>query len=156
MRYRENSFISIFGRWPLALFAALAFDQMAWAQSAPALIDFKHNPSLLTGPSTCNSASVQTVTALGEASISSGYIAGNPSFFAGINYATAPNLYVTAGSYSGCNNVDGNLQPAVTIAIDPAYTTTEVSFELFNGAGTPFGPETYTVNAYNGTTVVAS
>ena len=41
----------------------------------------------------------------------------------------------------------------LTIAIDPAFATTEVSFALFNGE---IFNQSYTVNAFNGASLVAS
>jgi hypothetical protein len=60
------------------------------------------------------------------ATFSGGVVLGFATFFPAIAFATAPNVY-------GSADFGNHLSNALTIAIDPAFTTTEVSFALFNG-----------------------
>ena len=63
-----------------------------------------------------------------------------------ISFATSPNVYGTA-------DFGNHLATTLTIAIDLAFPTTEVSFALFNGE--TFN-QSYLINAFNGSSVVAT
>ena len=80
------------------------------------------------------------------ATFSGGVALGFATFFPAIAFATPPNVYGTA-------DFGNNLGKALTIDIDPVFTTTEVSFALFNGE--TFN-QSYVVDAFNGTTLVAN
>jgi hypothetical protein len=73
-------------------------------------------------------------------------VLGFATFFPAISFATTPNVY-------GSADFGNRLSNALTIAIDPAFTTTEVSFALFNGE--TFN-QSYTVDAFNGTSLVTT
>ena len=82
--------------------------------------DFSQGPSIyvaVPGP--------QTIVTT-PATFSGGVVLGFATFFPAIAFATAPNVY-------GSADFGNHLSNALTITIDPAFTTTEVSFALFNG-----------------------
>ncbi len=115
------------------------------ASAATALVTFDP-PATLTGPSIYVAVpGPQTITTA-PATFTGGVALGFATFFPAIAFATAPNVYGTA-------NFGNGLSKTLTMDIDPAFTTTEVSFALFNGE--TFA-QSYTVDAYNGTTLVAS
>lgn len=117
------------------------------AGATTALVDFETIPSLSTGPSIyiAASPSPQTITTA-PATFSGGVVLGDATFFPAISFATSPNVYGTADFGNG-------LPEQLTIAIDPTFTTTEVSFALFNGE---VFNQSYTVNAFNGASVVTT
>ena len=70
---------------------------------------------------------------------------GFATFFPAITFATAPNVYGTA-------NFGNGLAKSLSIDVNPAFTTTEVSFALFNGQTFT----TYQVDAFDGANLVAT
>ena len=116
------------------------------ARAGTALVDFENTPSLAAGPSIYVAVpGPQTITTT-PATFSGGVVLGFATFFPAISFATPPNVYGTADFGNG-------LPEKLTIAIDPAFATTEVSFALFNGE---VFNQSYTVDAFNGTSVVAN
>ncbi len=116
------------------------------AKATTALIDFETTPSLSTGPSIYIAVpAAQTITTA-PATFSGGVVLGDATFFPAISFATLPNVYGTADFGNG-------LPETLTISIASAFPTTEVSFALFNGE---VFNQSYTVNAFNGATPVAS
>jgi hypothetical protein len=87
----------------------------------------------------------QTITTT-PATLSGGVTLGFATFFPAISFATPPNVY-------GSADFGNHLSNELTIAINPAFTTTEVSFALFNGE--TFN-QSYIVDAFNGASLVAS
>ena len=115
------------------------------AATIPAVVNFDP-PGLPQGPSIYIAVpGPQTITTT-PATFSGGVALGFATFFPAISFATAPNVYGTA-------DFGNRLSNSLTIAIDPAFLTTEVSFALFDGE--TFN-QSYSVNAFNGTTVVAN
>jgi hypothetical protein len=103
--------------------------------------------SLPTGPSTFAAAGPpQTIVDTGVATFTGGVVLGDATNLPGLQYATPPNAYGTAGFADGTPNL-------LTIAISPTFQTDEVSFALLNGATIP---TTYLVDAYNGLNLVGS
>jgi hypothetical protein len=132
-------------RAALAALATLASAPIT-ALAATALVDFENAPVLSTGPSIFVAVpGPQTITS-GPATFTGGVVLGFATFFPAISFATAPNVYGTA-------DFGNHLQPLLTISMDPAFFTTEVSFALFNGE---VFSQSYIVNAFNGSSVVAS
>ncbi|MCX6596793.1 MAG: PEP-CTERM sorting domain-containing protein [Acidobacteria bacterium] len=131
-----------------ALAAGLFSLSAGWtAQAAgiPALVNFDP-PNSPQGPSIFVAVpGPQTITTT-PATFSGGVLLGFATFFPAIAFASAPNVYGTA-------DFGNHLAKELTIDINPAYMTTEVSFALFNGE--TFN-QSYVVNAFNGTSVVAS
>lgn len=119
----------------------------ALAHAAPilAVVNFDP-PDLAQGPSIYVAVpGPQTINTV-PATFSGGVALGFATFFPAIAFATAPNVYGTADFGNG-------LATSLTIDINPSFLTTEVSFALFNGE--TFA-QSYTVNAFNGTSLVAS
>ena len=116
------------------------------ANAAVALVDFENTPSLATGPSIYVAVpGPQTITTA-PATFTGGVVLGFATFFPAIAFATKPNVYGSADFGNG-------LSKAISININPTFATTEVSFALFNGE--TFN-QSYTVNAFNGATLVAN
>ena len=116
------------------------------ANAAVALVDFENTPSLATGPSIYVAVpGPQTITTA-PATFTGGVVLGFATFFPAIAFATKPNVYGSADFGNG-------LSKAISISINPTFATTEVSFALFNGE--TFN-QSYTVNAFNGATLVAN
>jgi hypothetical protein len=116
------------------------------ANAGTLLINFETVPSIPTGPSTFGGP-MQTIVVPGVATFTGGTVLGNASSFPAQSFATAPNIYATAGFGS-------SLSSTLTITLNPAFgTVDEVSFPLFNGATQL---ETYIVNAFDGATLVAT
>jgi hypothetical protein len=116
------------------------------ASATTAVVDFESTPPISTGPSIYIAVpGPQTITTA-PATFSGGVVLGFATFFPAIAFATPPNVYGTADFGNG-------LPEQLSIAIDPTFTTTEVSFALFNGE--TFN-QTYTVDAFNGANLVAS
>lgn len=116
------------------------------AKATTALIDFETTPSLSTGPSIYVAVpGPQTITTT-PATFTGGVVLGNATFFPAISFATIPNVYGTA-------DFGNHLPEALTITMAAAFTTTEVSFALFNGE---VFNQSYSVDAFNGTTVVGN
>jgi hypothetical protein len=132
-----------------AAFAAgltLAAGSAISSRAATAVVNFETNPLLGTGPSIYVAVpGPQTITTP-EATFSGGVVLGFATFFPAIAFATPPNVYGTA-------DFGNHLPEQLTIDINPAFTTTEVSFALFNGE---VFNQSYKADAFNGTTLVAS
>ena len=126
--------------------AAFAGTGVAPASAATALVDFENTPSIATGPSIYVAVPGPQTIVAAPATFTGGVVLGFATFFPAIAFATKPNVYGSADFGNG-------LSKAITIAIDPAFTTTEVSFALFNGE--TFN-QSYTVNAFNGASLVAN
>ena len=125
---------------------ALAGPGITPASAALALVDFETTPNLPNGPSIYVAVpGPQTITTA-PAIFTGGVVLGFATFFPAISFATVPNVYGTA-------NFGNGLPELLTITINPAFATTEVSFALFNGE---VFNQTYTVNAFNGASLVAN
>ena len=116
------------------------------AGAAVALVDFENTPNRPTGPSIYVAVPGPETIMTTPATFSGGVVLGFATFFPAIAFATVPNVYGTADFGNG-------LSRALTIDVNPAFTTTEVSFALFNGE--TFN-QSYTVNAYKGVNLVTS
>jgi hypothetical protein len=88
----------------------------------------------------------EQVITTAPASFSGGVVLGFATFFPAISFASPPNVYGTA-------DFANHLPEKLTIAIDPNFATTEVSFALFNGE---VFNQSYSVDAFNGTTLVGN
>jgi hypothetical protein len=115
------------------------------ATAIPALVNFDP-PAFSQGPSIYVAVPGPQTLVTTPATFSGGVNLGFATFFPAIAFATPPNVYGTA-------DFGNNLSNTLSIAINPAFTTTEVSFALFNGE--TFN-QTYAINAFNGATQVAS
>jgi hypothetical protein len=124
---------------------AVAGPGIAHAAAITAVVNFDP-PANQQGPSIYVAVPGPQTIATTPATFSGGAILGFATFFPAIAFATAPNVYGTA-------DFGNSLSHALTIATNPAFATNEVSFALFNGE--PFN-QSYTVDAFNGTTLVAS
>jgi hypothetical protein len=111
----------------------------------PAVVNFDP-PSNPQGPSIYVAVPGPQTIVTTPATFSGGVVLGFATFFPAISFATVPNVYGTA-------DFGNRLATALTISIDPAFTTTEVSFALFNGE--TFN-QSYSVDAFNGATMVAN
>ncbi len=108
-----------------------------------AVVNFDTFP---TGPSTFAAAgTAQTITAPGIATFTGGVILGDATNLPGLEFATPPNAYGTAGF------ADSSLSSTLTIMVDPAFTADEVSFALLNGATIT---SDYVVKAFSGATLL--
>jgi hypothetical protein len=117
------------------------------AKADPLLINFETVPTGLSGPSTFAAAGpAQTILVPGVATFTGGVILGSETNLPAQSFATPPNVYATAGFGDG-------LSSTLTIALDAAFTATEVSFPILNGSTQP---ESYVVDIYNGATLVGS
>ena len=135
--------MNLSGKWLAAMAAGIALPQ---ALAATALVDFETTPGLPTGPSIYVAVpGPQTITTA-PATFSGGVVLGFATFFPAISFASAPNVYGTADFGNG-------LARQLTIDVNPAFATTEVSFALFNGE--TFS-QSYTITAFNGTTPVVT
>ena len=90
-----------------------------------ATVNFETNPVLGTAPSLYVAGPGPQTFVTPEATFSGGVALGFATFFPAILFATIPNVYGTADFGNG-------LARSLDIAINPAFTTTEVSFVLFN------------------------
>jgi hypothetical protein len=126
--------------------ALLAVAGMAQAQATTALVNFETSPALAQGPSIFVAVPAPQTIVTAPATFSGGVVLGLATFFPAIAFASAPNVYGTADFGNG-------LATALTMTMNPAFTTTEVSFALFNGE---VFNESYVVTAFNGANVVAS
>ena len=115
------------------------------AAAIPALVNFDP-PGFSLGPSIYVAVPGPQTIVTTPATFSGGVILGFATFFPAISFATVPNVY-------GSADFGNHLSNALTIAIDPAFTTTEVSFALFNGE--TFN-QSYSIDAFNGTNLVAN
>ena len=115
------------------------------ASATPFLVDFDP-PSHVQGPSIYVAVPGPETIVTTPATFSGGVALGLATFFPAISFASSPNVYGTADFGNG-------LPEALTITIDPAFSTTEVSFALFNGE--TFN-QSYTVDAFNGASLVAN
>jgi hypothetical protein len=87
---------------------------------------------------------MQTIVVPGVATFTGGVVLGNEH-----GLPVAPlntNVYATSGFGDG-------LDSTMTITMNPAFLVTDVSFPLYNAATSP---ESYVVDAYDGSTLVAS
>jgi hypothetical protein len=125
---------------PVALGFAAFLLLTGSASATVAVVTFDDLP---TGPSTFGSPA-QTITTV-PAVFTGGTVLGFAASFPQIVFATSPNVYgtVSGGIYSN----------TLTISVNTAFPTTEVSFPLFNGATTPVS---YVVNAFNGASIVGT
>jgi hypothetical protein len=116
------------------------------ARGAVALDDFEKVPNLAQGPNIYVAVpAMQTITTP-EATYTGGVVLGFATFFPAISFATPPNVYGTA-------NFGNGLPEKLSIDVNAANPTTEVSFALFNGE---VFNQSYTVNAFDGTTLVGT
>jgi hypothetical protein len=115
------------------------------AGAIPALVTFDP-PSSSQGPSIYVAVPGPQTIVTTPATFTGGVVLGFATFFPAISFATIPNVY-------GSADFGNHLSNALTIAIDPAFVTTEVSFALFNGE--TFN-QSYIVNAFNGASLVAN
>ena len=89
------------------------------------MVDFENTPALSTGPSIYVAVpGPQTITTT-PATFTGGVVLGFATFFPAISFATPPNVYGTADFGNG-------LPEKLTISVNPAFPTTEVSFALKN------------------------
>ena len=123
--------------------AALA--GVSQAATVPALVNFDP-PGFSQGPSIYVAVPGPQTIVTTPATFSGGVTLGFATFFPAISFATVPNVYGTA-------NFGNSLSETLSIAIDPAFSTTEVSFALFNGE--TFN-QSYAVSAFNGSSLVAN
>ena len=124
---------------------AVAGTGILHANPVTALVNFDP-PGVPQGPSIYVAVPGPQTISTTPATFSGGVVLGFATFFPAISFATTPNVY-------GSANFGNNLSNALTITTDPAFTTTEVSFALFNGE--TFN-QSYTVDAFNGASLVAS
>jgi hypothetical protein len=110
-----------------------------------ALVNFDP-PAFSQGPSIYVAVPAAQTLVTTPATFSGGVNLGFATFFPAISFATVPNVY-------GSANFGNQLSSALTITINPAFSTTEVSFALFNGE--TFN-QSYTVDAFNGASLVTS
>jgi hypothetical protein len=115
------------------------------AQST-ALVNFDP-PGTVQGPSIFVAVpAIQNITTE-PATFGGGVVLGLATFFPAIQFATGPNVYGTA-------DFGNNLGRALTININPTFgNVNQVSFALFNGETYT---ESYQVNAFSGSSLVAS
>jgi hypothetical protein len=125
---------------------SVAVSGISPARAATAFVDFETNPNLSTGPSIYVAVPGPQTIVTAPATFSGGVVLGLATFFPAISFASSPNVYGTADFGNG-------LSKTLNIAVDPTFTTTEVSFALFNGE--TFN-QSYTATAFNGSTQVAS
>ncbi len=125
--------------------AALAL-WLPGAHAALALVDFETTPDTPQGPSIFLAVPGPQTIASAPATFSGGVMLGFATCFPAISFATAPNVYGTADFGNG-------VAKQLTIDINPAFVTIEVSFARFNGE--TFN-QSYLVSAYNGANLVAS
>jgi PEP-CTERM motif len=130
----------------LASIAMVLMAEAASAQTTPALVNFETVPALAAGPSIFVAVPGPQTVSTTPATFSGGVVLGSATFFPAIAFATVPNVYGTADFGNG-------LARALTISINPSFSTTEVSFALFNGE---VFNESYLVQAFNGANLVAS
>jgi hypothetical protein len=124
---------------------AIASTGIASATTIPALVTFDP-PATKQGPSIFVAVPGPQTIVTTPATFSGGVVLGFATFFPAISFATVPNVYGTA-------SFGNNLSESLSMAIDPTFFTNEVSFALFNGE--TFN-QSYTVDAFNGTSLVAS
>lgn len=124
---------------------ALAGIALPSAHAAVGLVDFDP-PGTAQGPSIFVAVPGPQTIVTPEATFSGGVVLGLATFFPAIQFATSPNVYGTADFGHG-------LATTLTIAINPSFATTEVSFALFNGETLL---QSYVVDAFNGGTKVAT
>lgn len=116
------------------------------ANASTVVVDFSTVPLLPTGPSYFGQAGpMQTIVVPGIATFTGGVVLGNEHGLF-VTLLTPPNVYATSGFGDA-------LDSTMTITINPSFLVTEVAFPLYNAATTV---ESYVVDAYDGTTLVAS
>ena len=124
---------------------ALAGVALPSAQAAVGLVNFDP-PTTPQGPSIYVAVPGPQTIVTPEATFSGGVVLGLATFFPAIAFATTPNVYGTADFGHG-------LATTLTIAVNPSFATTEVSFALFNGETFL---QSYVVDAFNGSAKVAT
>jgi PEP-CTERM motif len=128
------------------LAAAVLCTSVAAAHAATAFVDFENTPTLPQGPSIYVAVpAIQTIDAT-VATFGGGVVLGLATFFPAISFASSPNVYGTA-------DFGNQLARTLTIDVNSSFTTTQVSFALFNGE--TFN-QSYTARAFDGATLVAS
>jgi hypothetical protein len=133
-------------RTPLAHAISLACLLAASAtHAATGLVTFDP-PGTPQGPSIYVAVPAMQTIVAPEATFSGGVVLGLATNFPAIQYATGPNVYGTADFGNGLSNL-------LRIDVTPGFAATEVSFALFNGETFL---QTYQVNAFNGSSLVAS
>jgi hypothetical protein len=115
------------------------------SHASTALVNFDP-PANSQGPSIYVAVPAAQTIVTSPATFSGGVVLGFATFFPAIAFATSPNVY-------GSADFGNHLSNALTIAINPAFATTEVSFALFNGE--TFN-QSYSVDAFNGANLVAN
>jgi len=127
-----------------SLIAATAMSLIPGKASANvAVVNFDDQP---TGPPNYSEVPAPQTLVYAAATFTGGVVLGDASAFPAIAYATAPNVYATADFGNG-------LSQDLTITVDNAFATTEVSFALFNGETVT---RSYEAQAFSGSTMVAS
>ncbi len=116
------------------------------AAATVALVDFESNPNLPQAPSYYLAVPGQQTIVTTPATFTGGVVLGAASYFPAIAFASAPNVYGTA-------DFGNSLAQIINININAGFQTSEVSFALFNGETFL---QSYQVNAYNGSSLVAS
>ena len=124
---------------------AAASASPAFAQSK-AFIDFETNPVTAQGPSIFIAVPGPQTIVTPTATFSGGVVLGLATFFPAIAFASSPNVYGTADFGNG-------LSRTLTIDLNSSNQVNQVSFALFNGE--TFN-QTYQVDAFNGTALVAT
>lgn len=130
----------------LSLAAALSTLPLPGMAGVVSIVNFETNPVLALAPSIYVAVPGPQTFTTPEAVFSGGVALGFATFFPAISFATVPNVYGTA-------DFGNRLARSLSIDINPAFATTEVSFVLFNGE---VFSQTYQVNAFNGAALVAS
>jgi hypothetical protein len=119
------------------------------AKAATAFFNFDP-PAVAQGPSEfLNAGNMQTIPFSGVATFTGGVVLGTETNLPALSFGTVPNVYGTAlNTFIDSSFV---LPDQITITINPSFTVNEISFPLFNGFTSV---ESYTVDAFNGTTQI--
>jgi hypothetical protein len=126
-------------------FITLVLSTSTFASSL--LVNFETVPPEPTGPSTFAAAGpAQTIVVSGVATFTGGVILGNETNLPAQSFGSPPNVYATAGFGT-------SLSSTITMAFNPAFLVSEVSFPVFNGSTQT---ESYVIDAFNGATLVAT
>ena len=131
--------------WMAAAIMNVGVAAFCVAAPIPAVVTFDP-PDTPQGPSIYVAVPGPQTIVTTPATFEGGVVLGFATFFPAISFATTPNVYGTA-------NFGNQLSTSLTISINPAFLTTEVSFALFNGE---VFNQSYVVNAFNGLSVVGS
>lgn len=122
----------------LALAALTVLGAGVQAQTT-SLVNFDPDQGFAQGPSIFVAVPAAQTFVTTPATFSGGVILGLATFFPAIQFATGPNVYGTADFGNGLKNL-------LSIDVSPSFTTTQVSFALFNGE--TFNQD-YLVKAYD-------